>query len=81
MELYTKICKNKECGKSFRGTKTQQYCSPACRPPNYTPKKNNKTIKNCTIGEIAIEARKNGTSYGKYVALQYLEEQRERMKR
>jgi hypothetical protein len=80
MELYKKICKNQKCGKEFMGTRTQQYCCPECRVPTYIPKRKYKQIKNCTLGEVMAEAKKLGVSYGKYVAMQYLEEQRERMK-
>ena len=81
MELYKKTCKNQMCGKTFMGTRTQQYCCPDCRVPTYKPKRKYKRIKNCTLGEVATQAKKLGISYGKYVAMQYLEEQRERMKK
>ncbi len=67
---YKKICKNPNCGKEFMGTKTQQYCCKECRGEK-------KSHKNTSLVETAIEARKNGMSYGKYVAMQY----QERMKK
>jgi hypothetical protein len=60
------------------GTRTQQYCCPACRVPTYKPKKTRKLLKKCTINEVAKIAKENGMSYGKYVAMQY---QAERMKK
>ncbi len=76
MKLYKRNCKNPDCGKEFIGTRTQQYCCPDCRARVYTPKENRKPKKPCTINEIAKEARKNGTTYGKYVAMQYLSERK-----
>lgn len=80
MKLYKRICKNTNCDKEFMGTRTQQYCCPDCRARVYIPKKPKKKSKHkpCTITEIAKEARKNGTSYGKYVAMQYLTERIEK---
>ena len=78
MKLYKKYCKNEKCGKEFMGTRTQQYCCPACRIPTYIPKRQYKFIKNCTIDEVARKAKEQGMSYGKYVAIHY---QMERMKK
>ena len=61
MELYKKTCKNQMCGKTFMGTRTQQYCCPDCRVPTYKPKRKYKRIKNCTLGEVATQAKKLGT--------------------
>ena len=74
MKLYKRICKNSNCRNEFMGTRTQQYCCPACRVPTYKHKKKYKKIKSCTIDEVARQAKKEGISYGKYVAMQYLEE-------
>ena len=79
MKLYKKICKNTNCGNVFEGTRTQQYCCPDCRKGVYIPKKPYKKKakhKPCSLNEWAKEARANGTSYGKYVAMQYQEERR-----
>ena len=67
---FKKICKNPNCGKEFMGARTQQYCCKECRGVS-------KSYKNTSFVDIAVEARKNGMSYGKYVAMQY----QERMKR
>lgn len=66
---YKKICKNPNCNKEFMGTKTQQYCCKECRGVK-------KQQKNVSLVETAIEARKNGMSYGQYVAMQYQERMR-----
>lgn len=78
MKLYKKICKNTNCGNVFEGTRTQQYCCPDCRARVHIPKKPKKTTKKkpCTLTEIAKEARANGTTYGKYVAMQCQKERR-----
>ena len=80
MGQYFKICKNKDCGKEFMGTKTQQYCCPECRVPTYKPKK--KVVKNkpCTIDEIAVKAKKAGMTYGKYVEMLTIENLRNERK-
>jgi hypothetical protein len=78
MKLYERTCKNSKCGKVFMGTRTQQYCCPACRVPTYKPKKKYKKIKGCTLDEVAREAKKQGISYGKYVAMQYNAERKKR---
>ena len=77
---HKKICKNPDCGKEFRGSRTQQYCCPACRVPTYKPKKTVKKAKPCTIDEIAIKAKELGISYGKYVEMQTLEMLRQERK-
>lgn len=76
MKLYKRFCKNVECGKEFMGTRTQQYCCPSCRVPTYIPKKQYKFIKNRTLDQIAKIAKENGMSYGKYVAMQYIAERK-----
>lgn len=76
MKLYKRFCKNIECRKEFMGTRTQQYCCPACRVPTYIPKRQFKFVKNCTIDEIAKIAKANGMSYGKYVAMLYQQERK-----
>lgn len=74
---YRKFCKNPKCGKAFMGTKTQQYCSSECRVPTYKPKKKVvKKTKPCTIDEIATKAKALGMSYGKYIEMLTIEEQR-----
>ena len=78
MKLYERTCKNSMCGKAFMGTRTQQYCCPACRVPTYKPKKKYKKIKGCTLDEVAREAKEQGISYGKYVAMQYNAERKKR---
>ena len=76
---YKKICKNPNCGKEFMGARTQQYCCPECRVPTGNKKQTKRKQKsNCTLNDIATQARERGVSYGKYVAMQYIEEQRER---
>ena len=72
MKLYKRTCKNPMCGKEFMGTITQQYCCPGCRVSTYMPKKKkkHKQIKNCTLDEVARQAKELGISYGKYVAMQ-----------
>lgn len=71
MKLYKKYCKNSMCGKEFMGTRTQQYCCHGCRVPTYIPKKKkHKQTKNCTLDEVARQAKELGVSYGKYVAMQ-----------
>ena len=69
MKLYKKTCKNPGCGKEFMGTKTQQYCCPDCRR---SKREEEKPKKNLTLSEIAKKAKENGISYGRYVAIQYL---------
>lgn len=77
MELYKKICKNKTCGKEFMGTRTQRYCCAGCRVYTYKPKKvKHKPTKVCTINEITKQAKELGISYGKYVAMQYENERK-----
>lgn len=82
MKQYKRKCKNPECGREFMGTKTQQYCCPEHRLPTGNSKKdtavNFKKNKNKSLTEVAVEARKLGMTYGKYVSMQYIEEQRER---
>jgi hypothetical protein len=91
---YKKKCKNTNCGKEFMGTKTQQYCCPGCRVPTgyYKDKPKEKAPtqskakrkKVSSINEIARKARELGMSYGKYVEMLTIEEQRkqrERMKK
>lgn len=59
MELYEKICKNPNCGKSFKGTRTQRYCCPTCRSAE-TEKKIKmelKAKKPCSLGEASRKAR------------------------
>lgn len=75
MGQFKKYCKNPDCGKEFIGTKTQQYCCPACRVPTYIPKKPRvvKPKKPCSIDEIAVKARQAGMTYGKYVEKQTIE--------
>ena len=77
MELYKRVCKNPYCCKEFMGTRNQRYCKPECR----VRQRKIKPKKVSTINEVAKEAKENGISYGKYVAMQYIEEQRERMKK
>lgn len=67
---YLRKCKNPNCGKDFWGTRTQQYCCSECRP---TVRKN-KMKSTCTINEVVRKANADGISYGKYVAMQYMEE-------
>ena len=67
---YVRRCKNPNCGKDFFGTRTQQYCCAECRP---TARKN-KMKSTCTINEVVRKANADGISYGKYVAMQYIEE-------
>ena len=78
MELFNKICKNPKCGKSYTGTRTQQYCCPACR--SYAREKEIKielkAKKPCSLGEASRQARELGMSYGNYVAMQFLEERK-----
>ena len=81
MGQYLKICKNKDCGKEFMGTKTQQYCCPECRVPTYKPKKKVVKKKPCTIDEIAKKAKALGMTYGKYVEMQTLENLRNERKK
>lgn len=69
---YLRKCKNPNCGKEFWGTRTQQYCCSECRP---TMRKS-KIKSNCTISEVARKANADGISYGKYVAMKYLEERK-----
>ena len=77
MGTFKKFCKNPNCGKAFLGTRTQQYCCPDCRVPTYIPKKRKKKQKKtCTIDDIARIAKENGMSYGKYVAMLYEEERK-----
>ena len=77
MGTFKKFCKNPNCGKAFLGTRTQQYCCPDCRVPTYIPKKRKKNKKHtCTIDDIARIAKENGMSYGKYVAMLYEEERK-----
>ncbi len=91
MQLFRKKCKNRKCGKEFMGTRTQQYCCPECRqlPDSKlkkkvisTKSKETKKKNVQTIDEIAIKARELGMTYGKYIEMLTIEEQRkERMKR
>lgn len=67
---YKKICKNPNCGKEFMGSRTQRYCSPKCRGNSGEE----KPKKAPTVAEVAQEASEKGMSYGKYVAMQYIEE-------
>lgn len=76
MKLYKRVCKNPDCSNEFMGTRTQQYCCTDCRARIYMPKRKPKHHKPCTINEIAKEAKANGTTYGKYVAMQYLSERK-----
>ena len=84
MKLYKRYCENPECGKAFMGTKTQRYCCPEHRKKQEYLKKDAdvkpkpKQHKNKSLTEVAVEARKLGMTYGKYVSMQYIEEQRER---
>ena len=91
MDLFLKKCKNPKCGKKFMGTRTQQYCSPYCRatPPrgiqNTTakPKPKPKVVKKKkfpSLDEIAAKAKELGVSYGKYMEMLTIEnERKERM--
>jgi hypothetical protein len=78
MKLYKRICKNPACGKEFIGTRTQQYCSVSCRVPTYKPKRKYHKLKDCTLDEVVRQAKENGMSYGKYVAMQYQMERKKR---
>ena len=71
MGTFKKFCKNPNCGIEFMGTRTQQYCCPDCRVPTYIPKRKNKKKKSCTLDEIERQAKELGISYGKYVAMLY----------
>ena len=71
---FKKICKNPNCGKEFSGSRTQQYCCPDCR----TTTRKQKLKRTCTIDEIARKAKLNGMSYGKYVAMQYEMERKDK---
>ena len=73
MGTFKKICKNPNCGREFLGRRTQQYCCPECRVPTYIPKRRKKK-QDCTLDEITRRAKEAGMSYGKYVAMQYLNE-------
>ena len=85
MDLFKKTCKNPKCGKEFMGVRTQQYCCPEHRiPKGKGESKSDRKVnfnhnRNNSITEIAVEARKLGMSYGQYVSMKYIEEQRERM--
>lgn len=72
MKLFKKTCKNPNCNSDFMGARTQQYCCPDCRSTtrNYKPK------RACTVDEVTRKAKANGMSYGKYVAMQYLLERK-----
>lgn len=88
MDYFEKKCK--KCGKSFMGTRTQQYCCTKCRKP---PESNSKTdglekpsAKKAkpkkkryvpTVDEMASRARELGMSYGKYVEMLAINEARE----
>lgn len=79
MELFKKKCKNPKCRKEFMGTKTQQYCCTECRVPTGNKKQiKRKQNSVCTLNEIATQAKELGISYGKYVSMKYIEEQRGR---
>ena len=65
---FKKICKNPECRKSFMGTRTQQYCCTGCRLSSTK----NKPKEPCTLDEVTNQAKRLGMSYGKYVAIQYM---------
>ena len=89
--MYKKKCKNTNCGSEFMGTRTQQYCCSGCRVPTgyYKKKPKKKTPtqskanqnKVSSINDVAQKARELGMSYGKYVEMQYLEEQRNERER
>lgn len=72
MELYKKTCKNPMCGNEFMGARTQQYCCIDCRARN----RKNHHINNHTLDYVARKAKANGMSYGKYVAMQYILERK-----
>ncbi len=76
MGTFKKFCKNPDCGIEFLGTRTQQYCCPGCRVPTYIPKSRYRIKKTCTLDEVARKAKEAGMSYGKYVAMQYLNERK-----
>ena len=72
MGTFKKYCKNPNCGIEFTGTRTQQYCCPGCRIPTYIPKKSKyKPKRTCDLDEVVRQAKLNGMSYGKYVAMLY----------
>ena len=75
MELYQKTCKNPHCNKEFMGARTQQYCCPDCRSTT----RKNIPKKACTIDEIVRKAKANGMSYGKYVAMLYETERKNKL--
>ena len=82
-KMYTKICQC--CGQSFvSNTYRVHYCSDACRKIMAQKGKEREQIneevvrvrKQSTIVPLAIEARKQGTSYGKLQAKKYMEERK-----
>ena len=82
---YNKNCEI--CGKEFIGRRsTARYCSAACRELGKkethkiwckTNKKKKTEAAGTPIWQINEEARKLGLTYGKYKALQRIEEMRE----
>ena len=79
MRLYTRICKNSDCGKEFTTSKKNQtYCCPSCRTRTYVPPTICITTQSTTVDEVAKVAKEMGMSYGKYVAMKYKEERKKK---
>lgn len=76
-----KICP--VCGKQFKPWKRQVYCDKNCatiaRLQRNKKKQEVKQIQKaeCSISEVAAEAKRHGMSYGYFVGLMWLKKTRE----
>lgn len=76
-----KICP--VCGKQFKPWKRQVYCDKNCatiaRLQRNKKKREVKQIQKaeCSISEVAAEAKRHGMSYGYFVGLMWLKKTRE----
>lgn len=72
MKTHRYSCTCAECGKTFKGNRGKKYCSEECRRKHPEGRKKRsespKEKKPITLTEIAERARKEGLSYGQYVA-------------